>query len=683
MDISLNISKPAQPIVRKVEPPTFAKKKAKTQNDFSFKFTKGSKVKAIVAKKRSPGLLVKKQQMKLTTVETIDEKPNADIFQNDETNEEDEPPIQLSLNVTQGNESDRMKTAEKIIRKKLTKKQRKELILEKKSVEFRQEFDNPIKSVEPTKPKKQFKDKAKKMSSLFANNADIPIVGQRLVHPVSEKVFTGEAMSSIGLHEHAVKNLADILHITELTTVQKRTVPVALSGRDVLVRSQTGSGKTLAYALPIVQKLQEIRPKLSRKDGILAVIIVPTRELAIQSYELLVKLLKPYQWVVSTYISGGEKRKTEKARLRKGVNVLVGTPGRLCDHLLHTESFKLDKVKWLVLDEADRLFELGYEKDVKKIVDALNTEKVEEGNPFAKKRESSIQTLLLSATLTHSVRQLAGLALKNPFYIDTSDVTNEDILKSNAFNDSFDEAITDDKLVLPSTVSQSYVLVPPKLRLVTLSGLIASESVKPSKILVFLATEQLVEFHHDLMIEALTKRILDVDDDEEQPDEDSDDDGEEPILGGVRFFKLHGSLTQVERSAVFKAFRDAKSGVLLTTDVAARGIDIPMVDLVVQFFPPQRIQDYVHRVGRTGRAGKTGRAILFLSPVETDFVRLLEDKRIRIAQEDSTKYLKGIVQTNGISSTMEESASELQRKFEGIIQDDTEMHDRACKVHIL
>lgn len=462
--------------------------------------------------------------------------------------EEEEPTFNLSLNITQGNETDRIKTAEKILKQTMTKKQRKELILEKKAVAFRQEFDKPVKPVKPveqSKPKKQFKEKPKKMSSLFANNADIPIVGQRLVNPVSEKVFTGEGMNSVGLHDHAVKNLADILQITELTTVQKRTVPVVLSGRDVLVRSQTGSGKTLAYALPIVQKLQELRPKLSREDGIQAVVIVPTRELAIQSYELFVKLLKPYQWVVSGYLSGGENRKTEKARLRKGINILVGTPGRLCDHLLHTESFKLDKAKWLVLDEADRLFELGYEKDVKKIVDALNTKPVaidgERTNPFVRKIESttsasSIQSLLLSATLTHSVRQLAGLALKNPMFIDTSDVTNEDILKSNTFIESFDEVLADEKLVVPSTVSQSYVLVPPKLRLVTLSGLIASESKKPSKILVFLATEQLVEFHHDLMMEALTKRILDADDDEEE-NEDSDADGEVPILSGVRFFK--------------------------------------------------------------------------------------------------------------------------------------------------
>lgn len=539
----------------------------------------------MVAKKRNPILLAKKQQIKLS-VDNESAKTGAPIFRPakaiDEMTIREEPSVSLSLNVVSGNEADRMKTAEKILKKTMTKKQKRELNLEKKAAAFRQEFDRPTKPVkqlkkvtvlrqeldtptstteepkeaavsreqfdkpkkpvEQSKPKKQFKEKPKKMSSLFANNADVPIVGQRLVNPLNEKVFTGEGMNSVGLHEHAVKNLADILQISELTTVQKRTVPVVLSGRDVLVRSQTGSGKTLAYALPIVQKLQEIRPKLSREDGIQAVVIVPTRELAIQSYELFVKLLKPYQWVVSGYMSGGEKRKTEKARLRKGINILVGTPGRLCDHLLHTESFKLDKVKWLVLDEADRLFELGYEKDVKKIVDALNTTPAVDGervNPFVKRPEpsaTSIQSLLLSATLTHSVRQLAGLALKNPLFIDTSDVTNEDILKSNSFIESFDDSIADEKIVLPSTVTQSYVLVPPKLRLVTLSGLIATESVRPSKILVFLATEQLVEFHHDLMIEALTKRILDADD-EEEDNENSDDDGEEPILSGVRFFK--------------------------------------------------------------------------------------------------------------------------------------------------
>lgn len=588
-----------------------------------------------MAKKRNPALLAKKNVVpfsskpvvltpvngvKKVNVEkspvTAVKKPAPKVVPTPAPISMDEDNFSLSLNTTVGSAADRVRTAEKLQRKSLSQKQRKELLIEKKAAAFKNNelklerpgqkqfkpprekewapIDTPkafkvrdalqgadeTKTTEvaaesvPIAPKvnafapkpKVVKEKPKKMSSLFKNNPEVPIVGQRLVKPVNETVFTGASMSSIGLHDHAVKNMADILKITELTTVQQRTVPVVLSGRDVLVRSQTGSGKTLAFALPIVQKLQEIRPKLTRDAGIQALIIVPTRELAIQVYELFVKLLKPFTWIVSSYLSGGEKRKAEKARLRKGINILVGTPGRLVDHLLHTESFKLDQVQWLVLDEADRLFELGYEIDVKKIVDVLNAKPSVAGgssvvvsaedkkNPFAKidknagiqeivtgaTGDSKLQSVLLSATLTASVRQLAGLTLKNPLYIDTSDCTEDAVLKSNTFKEAIDEAVADETIVIPATVAQSYILVPPKLRLVTLAGLIAVESKKPSKILVFLGTENLVDFHYDLMIETLTKKVLDADDDDEEAldeDENEDDDGEPPILGGVRFFR--------------------------------------------------------------------------------------------------------------------------------------------------
>lgn len=461
--------------------------------------------------------------------------------QNAASIEKNDDSVSLSLNVTAGSEQDRIQNLKNLEQKSLTKKQKFAQKLEEKKKAYQNQQDQPKKS----KPQKS---SSKPKNSLFSNNPVVPVIGQRLVKPIDEQVFTGCSMSTMGLHDHAVKNLADILKITELTNVQQRTIPVVLSGRDVLVRSQTGSGKTLAYALPIVQKLQEIRPKITRDGGIQALIIVPTRELAIQSYEIFVKLLKPFTWIVSSYLTGGEKRKTEKARLRKGINILVGTPGRLCDHLLHTESFKLDKVKWLVLDEADRLFECGYEKDVQKIVDVLNapsplTLNGDKKNPFnivpeneVAESKPQIQCLLLSATLTSSVRRLAGLTLKNPMFIDSTDVNDAAILKSNSFN--MENSIENETIVIPATVSQSYILVPPKLRMVTLSGMIASEMKTVSKILVFFGTEHLVNFHFDLMNEALTKKILDSDDEGEDNEEDDDDDnGEDHLFDGIRLFK--------------------------------------------------------------------------------------------------------------------------------------------------
>lgn len=560
--------------------PAGKKKKSNANKDgFDFNFVKNNKIKAIVARKRPPKPIVPNSASKLTSnnnnllltsnqnesvpkkiennfvkksTATVASKGeiNEDILLNFAKIKKPEDDVSLSLNINTDIDiskiSSKLPFGEK--KKKLSRNDRKERVMQRRieAAEVKQQtkshsIDRPMKS-------------AKKMESLFKNNPEVPVIGQRFVKPLNEIVFTGLPMNSIGLHPHLVKSMADLFGITELTNVQQRTVPVALSGRDILVRSQTGSGKTLAYALPIVQQLQELRPKLSRTDGIRALVIVPTRELAMQTLDVFVKLLKPFTWIVPTYITGGEKRKSEKARLRKGINILIGTPGRICDHLLHTESFKLDQVKHLVLDEADRLYELGYEKDVKIIVDALNKTPIPK-NPFAakaklllrqdddddeddKKSKTEIATktvdlhsLLLSATLTSAVQQLAGLALKDPLFIDTCDQKNVELPKTipivgtTNFNEAIENAVANENIVIPETVTQTYILVPPKLRLVTLTGLIATESAKTNKstkMLIFFATENLVDFHYDLMTECLTKKVLDSDDEDEDGDGDND-----------------------------------------------------------------------------------------------------------------------------------------------------------------
>lgn len=621
----------------KLKLPTAGKKNKSNNSGFDFNFVKTDKVKAIVARKRpTQAIIVKKPEAVKSPALNLASKPAINSTstqknyvtllketpknQNDDVdtllniakvkNPEDD--ISLSLNIDTSIDLSKIsgkKFGEK--KKKLSRNERKERVMQRRIEESRSKYEkkapysgpktstvtqnssnytqntssevqvrpeqrNPFEK-KTDRPNRSFR----KAENIFKNTPEVPMVGQRFVKPLNEIVFTGLPMSSIGLHPHLVKSLVDLFGITELTSVQQRAVPVTLEGRDILVRSQTGSGKTLAYALPIVQQLQDIKPKISRTDGIYALIIVPTRELAIQTLEVFIKLLKPFTWIVPTYITGGEKRKSEKARLRKGVNILIGTPGRICDHLLHTESFKLDKVKHLVLDEADRLYECGYEKDVKVIVDALN-KPPESKNPFKvadddddetkEKPTSNLQTSLLSATLSTAVHQLAGLALKNPLFIDTCDQKNielpETIPIAGANENSveaIEESIANENIVIPEKVTQKYVLVPPKLRLVTLTGLIAKETSgekKSAKILVFLATENLVDYHYDLMTETLTKKFVDSDDEDDEenddniaiPDGDSDledDEGlldkvratskkkfkERPLLADVKFFK--------------------------------------------------------------------------------------------------------------------------------------------------
>uniref|UniRef100_A0A182KGR7 ATP-dependent RNA helicase n=1 Tax=Anopheles christyi TaxID=43041 RepID=A0A182KGR7_9DIPT len=508
------------------------------------------------------------------------------------------------------------------------------------------------------------------------------------LRPFQEKLFSEQSFDSLDIHPHSKKNIADLLQYKHLTTVQSMAIPSLLKGSDALVRAQTGSGKTLAYALPLIERLHVMRPQIHRTDGIKAVVIVPTRELAVQTYELVQKLLKPFTWIVPGYLTGGEKRKTEKARLRAGLNILIATPGRLCDHIRNTESLKFGNVCCLVLDEADRLLELGYEKDVKEIIEAMHEarEKKDENE------ETKMQTVLLSATLTASVKELAGLTLNDPVYVETSEViqretpcveTNENICTDQLLN-------VEDYVSIPATVKQRYLEIPPKQRLVALSALIVHEQrQKPSKILVFMATQDLVNFHYDAMTEVLTLQKFGTSSDNESSgsEEEFNDDNTNSmdssvLLPGLKFYKLHGHMTQVERTSVFNEYRKATAAVLICTDVAARGIDIPLVDLVVQYHAPQILADYVHRVGRTARAGHTGKAVIFLDPAEKEFIQYLTAKHIKIYEQK----VDGIIKNFGLfvngnrkrnSSGKIHWAYEIQHRYERLIKKEHQLLESA------
>ncbi|XP_058800027.1 probable ATP-dependent RNA helicase CG8611 [Phymastichus coffea] len=575
-----------------------------------------------------------------------------------------------------------------------------------------------------------------KIASLFGHNPEIPHIGQRFVKPVNEKVFSAEKFSELGIHAYAVSNLEQNMNITTMTTVQKKAIPVILSGHDVLVRSQTGSGKTLAYALPIIESLQSIKPKLSRNDGTRALVIVPTRELALQTYECFLKLVKPFTWIVPGYLMGGEKRKAEKARLRKGCVILVATPGRLIDHIKHTNALKLDRINCLVLDEADRMLDMGYEKDISEIVATLtntpNTssdssydalamlrkniklkgnnlseiktehEENDEENKYTVRRQNNSEfeenstngnepksaesqqnnelgksageensnenklqrrkTILLSATLTHAVEKLAGLTMYNPVFVDAA--------KENIENSGGIDADVNEDLVVPQSVTQSYIVTPPKLRLVTLSAYIAGKCQQQGshKIIVFVATQDMVDFHTETLSTVLTKPT-------DAEDEDSD-----PLVD-IEFFKLHGNMSHKERTDIFKTFRQAKSGVLFCTDVAARGLDLPEVDIVVQYTGPTSTRDYVHRIGRTARAGSSGTATIFLTPSEVEFVRMLEARKIRIKQDDMDDVLNNLIGPLSPHNSVHAAAIALQNNLEELVLENKKYHTLACKAY--
>lgn len=442
-----------------------------------------------------------------------------------------------------------------------------------------------------------------KTSSLFRNNPEIPDVLSPAVNLVKEKVFTSNTFEELNLHPHLVATLHKVLNVTSMTSVQKQTIPVLMSGKDAVVRSQTGSGKTLAYGIPVVQFLQAMQPKVKRSDGPLAIVIVPTRELALQSFQMFQKLLKPFTWIVPGVLMGGEKRKAEKARLRKGINVLISTPGRLVDHIKNTLSIAFSAVRWLILDEADRTLDLGFEKDLTVILNALNATGL------------ARQNVLLSATLTEGLSRLASISMKEPVSIHVSEGSGETV---EACPQAAPQALSDSYAV-PERLQQHVVVVPSKLHLVCLAAFILAKCKfeQRQKMVIFISSCEAVEFLLTLFTAVLC----------ENPNTTSTK--RTPYLN---FYRLHGNMRQEERTEVFQEFSQCKTGILLCTDVAARGLDLPQVTWIVQYNPPVSAAEYVHRVGRTARIGAQGSSLLFLTPSEMAFVDVLANHNISLSE---------------------------------------------------
>ncbi|XP_029942868.1 probable ATP-dependent RNA helicase DDX31, partial [Salarias fasciatus] len=487
-----------------------------------------------------------------------------------------------------------------------------------------------------------------KTSSLFKHNPEIPNLHRPVVSQLKEEIFTTDSFSELELHPHLVATLNKVLNVSTMTSVQRQAVPVLLSGRDAVVRSQTGSGKTLSFAVPLVQNLQSLQPKTSRSDGPLAVIVVPTRELALQTFQTFQKLLKPFSWIVPGVLMGGEKRKSEKARLRKGINVLVSTPGRLVDHVQHTLSLGFSAVRWLVLDEADRTLDLGFEKDLTEILNSLNRA----GSPR--------QNVLLSATLTHGVTRLADICLKDPVSVQVSVPGSAPAPAPAPVPVPVPARSGPEGFAVPAALQQWVLLVPSKLRLVCLAAFILDRFRRShdNKLLVFVSSCEAVEFLHGLFTAVLSANR------------------------GLRFLRLHGNMKQEERSDVFQQFLESQSGVLLCTDVAARGLHLPQVTWIIQYTPPTAAAEYVHRVGRTARIGAAGSSVLFLTPTETPFITELANHNISLSEMklqdvlvtlmmDDTYKGRGKYHSKSSSKALEqdvrERATVLQTEFENFV----------------
>ena len=356
---------------------------------------------------------------------------------------------------------------------------------------------------------------------------------------------------SLGLSKNILRAVAKKGY-EKASPIQEQAIPKILEGRDVLASAQTGTGKTAGFTLPILHLLDENKnPKDKHKPR--ALIVTPTRELAAQIYDNLQEYSE-YLNIRSVVIFGGVNQKPQVRQLRQGVDIIVATPGRLLD--LHSqEALSLKNIEFLVLDEADRMLDMGFLRDIRKIVAALPKER---------------QNLLFSATFSKDIKALAQSFLSNPVQVAvTPENTTVDKIKQ--------------RIVRVDKNKKTYLLI----QLITGGDW--------QQALVFTRTKHGAN--------RLTKKLIEK---------------------GISAAAIHGNKSQGARTKALAGFKDGSIRIMVATDIAARGLDIPLLPHVVNFELPNIPEDYVHRIGRTGRAGANGEAISLVCAEETAYLRDIE-----------------------------------------------------------
>lgn len=349
------------------------------------------------------------------------------------------------------------------------------------------------------------------------------------------------------------KQLLDVvqeLGFSTPTPIQACSIPPLLEGKDIIAQAQTGSGKTAAFALPIIQQLQ------LDKRHIQALILAPTRELCTQVAREIRKLGRRYTDLQVLIVCGGQPLFAQIDALQKGVHIVVGTPGRVQD-LLQRESLDATHLRTLVLDEADRMLDMGFQHEMQQILQAI---------------PSSRQTALFSATYPQSIETLSATYQKNPVRIIIDTVVTE-----------------------KPAIAQYFYLTEPAQKQLALLWLLQQQ--RPASALVFCNLKTTVADVTSFLLEH-----------------------------GVSADCLHGDMDQRERDKVMAKFRNQSIRVLIATDVAARGLDVDHLDMVVNHDLPQQADIYVHRIGRTGRSGKIGQAFSLMMPKETPKLTAIAEK---------------------------------------------------------
>ncbi len=338
----------------------------------------------------------------------------------------------------------------------------------------------------------------------------------------------------LGLPPEILKAV-EALGFEEASPIQAAAIPVLLAGHDVVGQSQTGSGKTAAFAIPAIQKCDP------HSRDVQVLILCPTRELATQVADEVHKLSAYKKGIHTVPIYGGASYERQFFELKKGVQIVIGTPGRIIDHL-DRGTLRLDAVRMVVLDETDRMLDMGFREDIERILSAT---------------PAGRQTVFFSATVSKQIRDIIGRHSKDPQSV----------------------RIEQKELTVP-TVEQWYFEVQPRMKFEALLRLIDFHSFKLG--IIFCNTQRLVDELADNL-----------------------------IAQGFSADRLHGGIAQAQRTRVMNKFKKAEFEFLVATDVAARGIDVDDLELVVNYDLPYDAEDYVHRIGRTGRAGRRGMAVTF------------------------------------------------------------------------
>jgi ATP-dependent RNA helicase RhlE len=360
------------------------------------------------------------------------------------------------------------------------------------------------------------------------------------------------SFDSLGLSAELLRAVAD-LGYTQPTPIQLKGIPAVLEGRDLLAAAQTGTGKTAAFALPLLQRMSEAQPNPKGSRAPRALVLVPTRELAAQVDESF-RDFGRYLQQRTTLIFGGVSARPQVDALRQGVDIVVATPGRLLDHA-NEKNIDLRSIRYLILDEADRMLDMGFIRDIRRVLAMLPPNR---------------QNLLFSATFSAEIRTLASGLLRNPLTVE--------VAPRNA----------------PAELVEHRVhLVPQGEKRAVLSHLLR-EGATPQT-LVFTRTKH----GANRLAEQLGK-------------------------DGIVCAAIHGNKSQSARTRALADFKEYKVQVLVATDIAARGLDISELPQVVNYELPHVPEDYVHRIGRTGRAGATGQALSLVADDERDRLRDIE-----------------------------------------------------------